>query len=51
MLRLDIIRELLPKKLWSVLQLFVQVVSLVFFVIMFINTTAQGSPPVLLPKK
>lgn len=58
MLRLDIIRELLPKKLWSVLQLFVQVVSLVFFVIMFINSlsliasiqkTARVSPALGIP--
>ena len=58
MLRLDIIRELLPQRVWSVLQVFVQAVSLIFFVFMFTNSlslmasmqkTARISPALGIP--
>ncbi len=36
MLKLDVIQDILPAKVWSVLQGFVRVVTLIFFVLMFI---------------
>ena len=36
MLKLDIIQEILPKKVWSVLQAIVHLVSLAFFLCMLV---------------
>ena len=36
MLKLDVIQDILPAKVWSVLQVFVRIVTLIFFVLMFI---------------
>ena len=38
MLRLDILKELLPSKIWTVLQAIVRIVSLIFFLCMFVNS-------------
>lgn len=38
MLRLDILKELLPSKIWTVLQVIVRIVSLIFFLCMFVNS-------------
>lgn len=38
MLRLDIIQEILPAKIWTVLQIFVRVTTFVFFLCMLVNS-------------
>lgn len=58
MLRLDIIHELLPQKVWSILQVLVRTVTLVFFSCMFVSSlslvaaiqnTARVSPALGIP--
>lgn len=37
MLRLDVLQEMLPKKIWDLLQIIVRVLTLLFFILMLFN--------------
>lgn len=43
MLKLDVLQELLPKKVWTFLQILVSLVSFVFFCCMFVNSLSLFS--------